>query len=188
MSLISEKRRGSTAYAVGFFLRVPVRNNPDSLGLFIGMQLFQVCSPAAFLAFNYIVYGRLLQECVGAKYSLLRPAIIARVFVISDVVTFLVQVRFSPLNFMTTCVDTSGGLQGGGGGLQAQEGNAKLGANILLVGLILQTLSYVVFSGLIGYTHWKIKKVGEFSGDEIWWKVVWHLYISSIFIMVRWIL
>ena len=83
----------STAvYALGFFLRVPVRENQNSLGLFIVMQLFLVCSPAAFLAFNYIVYGRLIQENVGAKYSLIRPSIVARVFVISDVVTFLVQV------------------------------------------------------------------------------------------------
>lgn len=81
-----------TVYALGFFLRIAVRQNQNSLGLFVVMQLFLVCSPAAFLAFNYIVYGRLIQENIGAKYSLIRPSIVARVFVISDVVTFIVQV------------------------------------------------------------------------------------------------
>jgi hypothetical protein len=83
---------GLLGFAIGFFLRVPVRNNPDSLGLFIGMQLFLVCSPAAFLAFNYIVYGRLIQTNVGGQYSLLRPNLVAGVFVASDIITFLIQV------------------------------------------------------------------------------------------------
>lgn len=80
-------------YALGFFLRIAARNSPNSLGLFIIMQLFLVCSPATFLAFNYIVYGRLIEENVGAQYSLIRPSLVARIFVISDVVTFLIQVR-----------------------------------------------------------------------------------------------
>ena len=77
---------------MGFLARILVKNDPDSIFKFASMQLLLVCSPAAFLAFNYIVYGRLVVEKIGAKYSPIKPTIVARIFVISDVVTFLVQV------------------------------------------------------------------------------------------------
>ena len=80
------------AYSAGFFLRIPVASNPNSEGLFIVMQLMTVTSPAAFLAFNYIIYGRLIRNRVGASYSMIRPQIVAKVFVISDVTTFMIQV------------------------------------------------------------------------------------------------
>lgn len=60
------------------------------------MQLFLVTSPAAFLAFNYILYGRLVRNRVGDQYSYIHPRIVARVFIISDVVTFMIQVHTTP--------------------------------------------------------------------------------------------
>ena len=70
---------------------------PDSLGFFAIEQLFIICAPAAFLAFNYIVYGRLISY-IGAEHSIVKPQKVAMIFVISDVSTFLMQVRTNPLN------------------------------------------------------------------------------------------
>lgn len=81
--------------SAGLFVRIPTANNPYSLGLFIVQNLMTVLSPAAFLAFNYIVYGRLVRLSVGPKYSAVNAAKVAQFFVLSDVITFLIQVRGS---------------------------------------------------------------------------------------------
>ena len=88
-----------TAYGIGFLLRFGVAQNQYSKILFILEEMFVVVSPAAFLAFNYIVYGRIMREAVGGRggYSLLRPNRVSTIFVISDVVTFLMQVCASPI-------------------------------------------------------------------------------------------
>lgn len=83
-------------YALGFILRIVLSVNEanlDSLILFILTQLIIICAPAAFLAFNYILYGRLLDGRVSPEFSIMRPSIVSRVFIISDVTTFLLQVR-----------------------------------------------------------------------------------------------
>ena len=85
------------AYAIGFVLRPVVRANQDSLGLFVTMQLFIVTSPAAFIAFNYITFGRFLRTRVGDGYCFLRAEVVARVFILCDVTTFIIQV--------CTCID-----------------------------------------------------------------------------------
>ena len=46
----------------GFILRPVVKNDPTSEGLFIAMELFLITSPATFLAFNYIIYGRFVRN------------------------------------------------------------------------------------------------------------------------------
>ena len=84
-----------TGYGFGFYMRYAVAKNPFSQALFIVEELFTVVSPAAFLAFNYIVYGRIMRVSVGDRtgFSLLKPTRVSTIFVISDVVTFLMQVR-----------------------------------------------------------------------------------------------
>ncbi|KDQ62159.1 hypothetical protein JAAARDRAFT_76148 [Jaapia argillacea MUCL 33604] len=142
------------ASGIGYFIRILLVSNQNSLGDYVGMQLLIVCSPAAFLAFNYIVYGRFIINCVGRQYSLIRPEIVARIFVISDITTFLVQ---------------------SGGGSIGIVNNIKVqnaGSAIFLGGLVAQTFSYVIFLGLLTHAHRKIVKSGEYSKNEIWWTAV----------------
>lgn len=81
------------AIGTGFIIRfVMSRSTTTSLGLYIIEDVLIVCSPAAFLAFNYIVYGRLFLNSIEAKHSLIRPQITSKVFVFSDVATFFIQV------------------------------------------------------------------------------------------------
>ena len=88
--------------ALGFALRYTSKDNQDSIGLFAIQGLFIMCSPAAFLAFNYIVYGRLISY-IGAEHSIMNPQKVAKIFVLSDVFTFLVQVSINLFNG-GTCV------------------------------------------------------------------------------------
>jgi len=83
--------------AVGFTIRYISKNHPDSNILLAIQQLFIICAPAAFLAFNYIVYGRLISS-VGPQHSIVKPQKVAKIFVISDIFTFLIQVRINLFN------------------------------------------------------------------------------------------
>jgi len=51
--------------------------------------------PALFLAYNYMLYVRLIMHNIGAKHSFFKPTIIAKMFVGIDVFTFIVQVSTS---------------------------------------------------------------------------------------------
>jgi len=160
---------GAVCMGVGIFVRIvnAMAANQNSMGLYIMQQLMIVLSPAAYLAFNYILFGRFLGQCVGPEHSPLAAEKFKRVFVTSDVVTFLIQA--------------------GGGALEAFHNASvvKIGAHTFLAGLALQTVSYVVFITMVLNAHRSIKKSGEFTGKERWWKIIWLLYFSSAFILVR---
>ncbi|EJD06073.1 RTA1 like protein, partial [Fomitiporia mediterranea MF3/22] len=158
---------GTLAFSIGFFLRFASTENPTVFGLFIATQILIVVAPAAFLAFNYIVYGRLIRTFATSRdrYSLIRPEKVARIFIISDVVTFMVQ--------------------GGGGGLQAQEDSANAGRVILLAGIIVQALSYVVFWFLLIHSHRVFCNDGKFDKYNFPWSLMTALHISSVFIIIR---
>lgn len=81
------------AMSLGFFIRIASASSPASLGLYIIQQLTIILSPATFLAFNYIVFGRFIRQPeVGPDHSFVNPDKVARLFVWSDVITFFVQV------------------------------------------------------------------------------------------------
>lgn len=82
--------------ALGFFLRYASKYSPNSLTLFALEGLFIICSPATFLAFNYITYGRFISH-IGTEHSIVNPRKVAKIFVISDICTFLLQVRVDHL-------------------------------------------------------------------------------------------
>ncbi|TFK99440.1 hypothetical protein BDV98DRAFT_584113 [Pterulicium gracile] len=114
-----------------------------SLMLYILTQLVIICSPAAFLAFNYILYGRLLADNVRPEYSMMRPAIVSKVFIISDVSTFFLQVS--------------------GGGMTATEKMASAGKSLMVFGLCAQLLSYVVFWVMFTVLHVRAHKAAEWA-------------------------
>ncbi|PWN40381.1 hypothetical protein IE81DRAFT_273501, partial [Ceraceosorus guamensis] len=167
--------------ALGFALRIACRYNQQSIGLYAIANLFVILSPAAFLAFNYMLYGRLMrsidatltansplrQKCV---YSILPPKLVGRLFIWSDVITFLIQAT--------------------GGGLQATGGDkADLGDKIFLIGVICQGISYLIFVGLLLTAHRNIARAPGSTASRSSTKTatvtLYLLYLSSIFIIVR---
>ncbi|EIW79512.1 hypothetical protein CONPUDRAFT_166269 [Coniophora puteana RWD-64-598 SS2] len=153
--------------SIGFFLRIPMALNPNSLGVFMIQDMFIILSPAAFLAFNYMLYGRLVSRCIDPKHSWVQPRKVARIFVTSDVVTFLIQ--------------------GGGGGLQASKSSSSitLGARVLLVGLILQTLSFAFFIVLVIHAHRSLRNEKIKASDHLWGMLFKLLYFTSFFFLLR---
>ncbi|KAF9005325.1 hypothetical protein BDZ89DRAFT_598396 [Hymenopellis radicata] len=159
---------GSVASGIGFFVKafmLSSEEHQNSQGLLIAQNIIIACAPAAFFAFNYILYGHLVVDCVGARFSFLRPSRVSFIFVGSDILTFIIQA--------------------GGAALLTNEDKFQLGKNIFIVGLILQAMSYYFFTFMFALMHYKVKKSGLTNGKEVWWKTVWLLYFSSFFIIIR---
>ncbi|KIJ63876.1 hypothetical protein HYDPIDRAFT_40888 [Hydnomerulius pinastri MD-312] len=157
---------GSAVMTAGLVLRIPMTVYPDSEAILLCSQLFILLSPAAFLAFNYILYGQFIVTCVHRRHSLIRPERTARYFVISDVATFLVQ--------------------GTGGSMMSNSdpNSTKIGAYIVLGGLGLQTLSFAFYMLLVFHAYASLKRHGIKPFQEPWGMILKTLFFSSCAFMV----
>ncbi|KAG8791209.1 hypothetical protein FRC12_009879 [Ceratobasidium sp. 428] len=134
-------------YALGLILRIPYRTNTTSLGLYLIMNLCVVLSPCGFIATVYILLGRLARYLQAEDLMLIRPQIITKVYVTSDVVTLFVQAA--------------------GGSLAAAKNETltKLSTKIFLAGLILQLISFISYCIVFTVFLYRVKT---------WRAPVWH--------------
>ncbi|EJD40359.1 RTA1-domain-containing protein [Auricularia subglabra TFB-10046 SS5] len=124
---------GCFTFAFGLATRFAFAKHPHSKSIYIVEYLLIVLSPCAFIAGTYVVLGRLARYLRADKYLLIRPTRVTLVFVLSDVATFLIQALGGSIAVSSNKLST-----------------VKLGANQLFkVGLILQTVSFVIFSILV---------------------------------------
>jgi len=131
---------GMSCMVLGFIFRIIYSNSPNSLGLYILTTLFVLLSPCAFLATDYVIlhHMSLALEPEAAKYALLiAPKKIVKIFIFSDVATFL--------------------LQAAGGGISVQKSAATIGKDIALIGLILQLVSFALFTCLLLIFGWRVE-------------------------------
>ncbi|EMD37789.1 hypothetical protein CERSUDRAFT_114448 [Gelatoporia subvermispora B] len=166
---------GIWTYALGFVVRFVLHSNPDSIGTYIVEQLFIVLSPCAFIATEYMIFGRLASYLDGDQYLPISPRKIARTFVISDVITFSVQ--------------------GGGSGFTTSQSQSllKLGQDIFLAGLILQLISFSVFVAMYVRFLLLVRKseplLWHDDQNKPWYKdwrcLAYAILISSIGVFVR---
>lgn len=164
---------GALFQGLGFFLRIPLRKNSGSLGLYIIMDFFIVLSPACYFAFNYIWFGRLVQRIeehmnfkLNRKHiTFLPPKKFGMLFIISDVITFLIQA--------------------GGGGLQARQSSNSVGSVIFLIGIIAQFASYIFFLILSLPLVRSLRKMNgnDYAKQRIF-QLILVLCFSSIWIIV----
>ncbi|XAO23103.1 hypothetical protein I312_101881 [Cryptococcus bacillisporus CA1280] len=159
---------GAWFEGAGFVLRVLMRDNLHSLNLYIVANLFIILAPCAFLAGDYIVFGRLVQFLEAHHY--IRPfkaRQVSRIFIASDIITFLIQ--------------------GSGGGLSASSstGSAELGAHLFLAGIAIQMVSFIFFSCV-----WILFGIRVFSGDkQLWHREGWKpLYFALGFTCICFII
>ncbi|KAG9036406.1 hypothetical protein FRB95_008947 [Tulasnella sp. JGI-2019a] len=131
---------GALCYCAGLALRYPFHSHPYGLGLFIGMNTLTVLSPCAFIAAIYMLLSRLARELKMGKYLLVKPNKLTRYFVISDCSTFFIQ--------------------GSGGGLLSSKTTSmqNLGKHLFLIGLVLQLVSFGIFTILCLTWMHKVRK------------------------------
>ncbi|KAI0763258.1 RTA1 like protein-domain-containing protein [Irpex lacteus] len=166
-------------YAVGIAIRFPFHQNPDTLITYVILNLFTTLAPCGFIAAEYMILGRLARWVKGERHLLIRPSRLTKVFVTSDVVTFLIQAA--------------------GGGLSAQAdgdpNKAKFGADIFLAGLILQLVSFAFFTSIFLLFAYRMRtnEPQTWERDHIYglpWKRDWRTFIlamglSCIGVLVR---
>ncbi|KAF8597909.1 RTA1-like protein [Ceratobasidium sp. AG-I] len=126
-------------YAAGLFMRLWFAKDTHNITRFIAMNMCTILSPCGFIATVYMLLGRLAIHLEAEDLLLLKPSIITKVFVASDIITFMVQA--------------------GGGGLIASSNTntSKIGEKIFLVGLILQLVSFIIYTLVFIIFIWRLR-------------------------------
>ncbi|EMD62746.1 hypothetical protein COCSADRAFT_67636, partial [Bipolaris sorokiniana ND90Pr] len=161
---------GSFMMTVGYVFRYISAKSPADLGPYIGQSLFIILPPSLYAATIYMIYGRLVVFVRAPEASIIRPTRVTKIFVCGDVLAFL--------------------LQAGGGGMMAQEGMAKTGQTIMLIGLFIQ-LFFFAFFLIISLVFWKrirsspiffsIPQHGKYS----WVALLKMLLCAAVIIILR---
>ncbi|KAK3828051.1 MAG: RTA1 like protein-domain-containing protein [Benniella sp.] len=186
---------GAIASALGYFLKLALDPDNFSLMLYVLQNALIVISPCAFLAFNYMLYGRFITaidpifdihspkqnaKMTKSRFSFIPPRIVGRTFVWSDVITFLVQMA-------------AGGMQAAGS--KGGPSLSKLGYNLFLAGVTIQGISYCLFTVLLTVALKRLiddRRTNPVLRGNTWMGldrnttlIVAGLYISSLFIIIR---
>ncbi|KAJ3758563.1 RTA1 like protein-domain-containing protein [Lentinula raphanica] len=158
---------GTLGSGLGFITRYILAEpvHQTSKTIMILEEVLTLCFPACFLAFNYIVYGRLVLLCLGARHSVIRPQWVSTFFILSDVSTFVIQ--------------------GAGAVFVVQPEHHDLGAKIVETGVILQTISFGIFSTMLLQSYISVRRERTTNGSEIWWRAFQAVAFSSTFIVIR---
>ncbi|WVW82404.1 hypothetical protein I302_104411 [Kwoniella bestiolae CBS 10118] len=160
---------GAATHAIGLWFRLGIRALPHSLGFIIIEEILVVLSPCAYLAALYILLGRITQHLDGAKYLRpIKPEKVAKIFVWSDLITFLIQGNASGLlsNKNPTVVKA-----------------ARYG---ILVGLILQFISFMFFCYLVVMFFYRVRKEApQLYRLRRWKKLYFALIFTCVAMLVR---
>ncbi|KAL6871612.1 RTA1 like domain-containing protein [Trichoderma longibrachiatum] len=143
-----------------------------TLGPYITQSMFILLAPALFAASIYMILGRIILLVGGQDHSLIRPQWLTKIFVIGDVVCFLL-------------------LSGGSGILATGSSNpsmADAGNNIIIGGLVLQLIWFGIFVVVAAVFHFRLRSVPTVSSQqpECRWQVYLQtLYVASCLVIVR---
>ncbi|KAF8138712.1 RTA1-domain-containing protein [Boletus edulis] len=166
---------GGYTYSVGFGCRFGLHYHPDSEGLYIVEYMFIVLSPCMFIAADYVLLGRLARHISCPTHVLLPVQKLTFVFMSSDVTTALIQA-------------TGGGLS-----ISHNQAPRQWGSHIFLAGLVLQLVSFTLFSGIYVRFLYRVytleRGVWERDKAEPWYRdwrtLAVTLAISCIGILTR---
>lgn len=175
---------GAVACSIGFFCRIAIDPKDLNVGLFVVQNILIIATPSAFLAFNYMLYGRVItaidpqfgtndsqSRMEKSRYSLIPPRIVGRAFIWSDISTFLIQVA-------------AGSMLGNAGDNLSL---ANIGDKLFLVGVIAQGTSYTLFTVLLSMALTRLvaeRRRSKMEFDRSTVTIFAGLYFSSLFIIV----
>lgn len=131
-------------------------------------SVFLLLGPTLFAASVYMALGRLIRCVHAEKYSLIRIKWLTKVFVMGDVFSFLVQ--------------------GGASGLMVTGNNVKLGSNIVVVGLVIQILTFCFFiaTAVVFQVRMTRFPTPESFDERVKWKSHLRvLHAVSLLILIR---
>ncbi|KAJ5737664.1 uncharacterized protein N7483_002789 [Penicillium malachiteum] len=165
----------------GFIARIFSHFDTMALGPYIVQTMLILVAPPLFAASIYMTLGRIVVK-LGAEEKFIIPVwFLTKIFVIGDVVSFL--------------------LQCGGGSFMAVGTLSAMstGANIVVGGLVVQLLFFGFFVYLSASLHWRMKRRPQYNhvcesvrsygieskGQITWESLMWAIYVASLLILVR---
>ncbi|GFF25039.1 protein RTM1 [Aspergillus udagawae] len=153
---------------IGYIGRIDAHGKTGKLGPYIIQSVFILLGPVLFAASVYMVLGRLIRSIQAEKHSVIRVNWLTKIFVASDVLSFLVQ--------------------GSGAGLMASGSSANMGNNIVIAGLVIQVLMF----GLFMVTSFEFERrmnrapSGHVFDADVPWKTHLHVLDAvSALILIR---
>ncbi|RDW57607.1 hypothetical protein BP6252_13689 [Coleophoma cylindrospora] len=153
---------------IGYAARTSAHNQTGALMPYIIQSVLLLVAPALFAASIYMTLGRIIRCVRGEKYSIIRVNWLTKIFVIGDVLSFVVQ--------------------SGGAGFMVEGDNATTGQNIVVGGLFVQIIMFGLFVVTTTIFHLRMRRypTTESYNVEAPWKSTLHmLYGVSVLIMIR---
>lgn len=156
--------------AVGYFIRYLASKDETSVGFFVIQTLLILVAPALLAASIYMILGRLILLLRAEAYTLVRASWLTKIFVGGDVLSFIIQLA--------------------GSGMLSN--NFNLGKSIILVGLVLQLVSFGIFIAAAAIFHYRMTRnpttisyTMDSRGQMQWKGVMYLLYFSGGLIFIR---
>ncbi|KAJ5160511.1 Protein RTM1 [Penicillium canariense] len=162
----------------GYIARIFSHFDTNAIGPYIVQTMLILVAPPLFAASIYMTLGRVIVVLDQHRKSIVPVRFLTKVFVVGDVISFLLQ-----------C--------GGGGYMAAGTISAlNIGANIVIGGLAVQLLFFGFFVVVSAIFHWRVKKSQTsfpsptlHSNSPImsrsWESIMWALYAACLLILVR---
>lgn len=151
---------------VGYAARASAHNKTDRLMPYVIQSSWILIAPTLFAASVYMAFGRLIHKLGAEEYSVIPAKWLTKAFVLGDVLSFLIQ--------------------GGSAGLMIVQSMATAGKAMVIVGLIIQILSFGLFIITAVIFHSRIGVVAHRVTNEVdWVGIMRMLYAISVLIMIR---
>mmetsp|Transcript_467 Transcript_467/g.536 ORF Transcript_467/g.536 Transcript_467/m.536 type:complete len:314 (-) Transcript_467:112-1053(-) len=167
---------GGIFEVVGYIGRLVSSHDTTVLGPFIIQSTLLLVAPALYAATLYMSLGRLIERMECQKYSIVSLKYLTKIFVLGDVISFL--------------------MQAGGAGIMAQSklSSSKVGQNVIIGGLIVQIIFFGMFIVAELIFHYRVLKSPNEcamitrnipSKFKNWNYVLITLLVCSLFIFIR---
>ncbi|KAJ5369579.1 RTA1 like protein [Penicillium cosmopolitanum] len=153
---------------IGYATRIDSHNNTGKLMPYCIQAVFILLGPALFAASVYMVLARIIRSVRAEMYSVVPLNWVTKTFVISDVITFLVQA--------------------GGSGMMVNSSLSKVGQGVVIAGLCLQAVSFCLFIVTAYVFQTRMRRAPTTESFDVaipWKKHLYGLYTISGLVLVR---
>ncbi|KAJ5354037.1 Protein RTM1 [Penicillium brevicompactum] len=168
----------------GYIARIFSHFDNLALGPYIVQTMLILVAPPLFAASIYMTLGRVIVKLNAEELSMVPVRYLTKIFVVGDVISFLLQV--------------AGGGYMAAGTLSAMD----VGTKVVIGGLAVQLLFFGFFVIVAAIFHWRVKKNELFvharshsyvstAGSSTvetkltWESLMWGIYIACFLILVR---
>jgi hypothetical protein len=156
---------GPVVEIVGYIARAACYENTAALVPYCVQSTFILLGPVLFAASVYMVLGRLIRSVRAEQYSLIRINWLTKIFVASDVFSFMIQ--------------------GTGSGMMAIGGSmASMAKSITVAGLLVQVIMFGFFIVVARVFEKKMTR-SPTAGGTLWKSHLYPLFLISGLIMTR---